>query len=280
MTTLSTSEVAARVRDLPSLQAVVMDLIDSIGKENIDTKALAEKVSHDQALTAKVLRLANSSFYGMPRKVTTISQAISILGFQNVRTLIMAAAVTGNFPAAETCAFDFQWFWRHAIGCAVCAKAFARQLHVDQEYAFMAGLLHDIGRLVLVTFFWQQYNAALEYRKAHDCYLHEAEHEVLKIDHAMIGQALAEHWKFPDALQKAVAHHHAVEMQEAGSLAAVVHIADVFCHALDLAGNDDDLVPPLSGAAWESLGMQEAAMMRVLRETEEQFAEACQILVA
>ncbi|HJV52279.1 MAG TPA: HDOD domain-containing protein [Noviherbaspirillum sp.] len=280
MNTLSIPDIAARIRDLPSLPVVVVDLLDSIGKENIDTKALAEKVSHDQALTAKALRLANSSFYGMPRKVSSISQAISILGFQNVRTLIMAAGVTGNFPAADTCAFDFQGFWRHALGCAVCAKALARQLHVNQEYAFMSGLLHDIGRLVLVTFFWQQYNAALAYRKAHDCYLYEAEHEVLKIDHAMIGQALAENWKFPDALQKAVAHHHAAQAQEAGSLAAVVHIADVFSHALDLSGSDDDLVPPLSAGVWESLGIQEAAMMQVLQETEKQFAEACQILVA
>lgn len=93
MSTLVSSEIIGNIRDLPSLPVVVMELLGSVDKENMDIKTLADKVSRDQALTAKTLRLANSSFYGMPRKVTTISQAISILGFQSVRALITAAAL-------------------------------------------------------------------------------------------------------------------------------------------------------------------------------------------
>ncbi|HJW57661.1 MAG TPA: HDOD domain-containing protein [Burkholderiaceae bacterium] len=280
MSTLVSSEIIGKIRDLPSLPVVVMELLGSVDKENMDIKTLADKVSRDQALTAKTLRLANSSFYGMPRKVTTISQAISILGFQSVRTLITAAAVTGNFPVIEQSTFNFRAFWRHALGSAICAKALARHANVNQEYAFMAGLLHDIGRLVLVTFFWKQYDAVVAYRNEHDCYLFEAEHEVLRIDHAMIGQSLAENWKFPEAMQWAVANHHNPEVQENSSLTSIVHIADALAHALDLSEHEDDLMPPLSGIAWKNLDMGEGTILQILNETDKQFAVASQILEA
>lgn len=279
MSALSISEVVARIRDLPSLPVVVLDLLNTIGKEDIDVKSLADRVARDQAITAKVLRLANSSFYGMSRKVTTIPQAISILGFETVGTLITAAAVTEQFSGSAQSAFNYVAFWRHALGTAICARVLAKTLHVNQEYAFVAGLLHDIGRLVLVTFFSEQYEEVMTYRADHDCYLFEAEFEVLQIDHAVIGEALTQAWKFPEAMQKAVAHHHKPRAQEDSSLAAIVHVSDVLSHALDLSGERDELVPPLSDAIWTSLGIGEAAMMQILKETEMQFSEASQILV-
>lgn len=278
MNALATTEVIARIRDLPSLPVVVLDLLDTIGKEDIDIKSLADRVARDQALAAKALRLANSSFYGMSRRVTTIPQAISILGFETVRTLITAAAVAGNFSANEQSAFNFTAFWRHALGTAICARVLARTLHVNQEYAFVAGLLHDIGRLVLVTFFTKQYDAVIAYRKERDCYLFEAERQVLEVDHAVIGEALTRQWKFPDAMQRAIAHHHDQQLRETGSLAAIVHVADVLAHALDQSAEEDDLVPPLSDTIWNSLGINEGSLMQVLKEADMQFSEGSQIL--
>ncbi len=269
-----------KVCDLPTLPAIVMELLDTIGKDDIDIATLADKVSHDQALTAKALRLANSSFYGMQRKVTTISQAISILGFQNVRTLITAAAVTSSFSAKQHSAFNFAAFWRHSMASAVCAKSLARHLHVNQEYAFMAALLHDIGRLVLVTCFSADYDEVLAYRAQHDCYLYEAEHQILTVDHALVGHALTEHWKFPSAIQKAVAHHHDPEALDAGLLAMIVHVADVMAHALDLSGEEHDLVPPISDVVWNKFSLGSNVVMETLQETQTQFAEASQVLAA
>ncbi|HYD81971.1 MAG TPA: HDOD domain-containing protein [Paucimonas sp.] len=280
LSTLTIPEVIGRVHDLPSLPVVVMELLDTIGKDDVDIKTLAEKVSHDQALTAKTLRLANSSFYGMQRKITTISQAISVLGFQSVRTLITAAAVTGSFETQRQSTFNLPAFWRHSLATAVCAKSLARHAHVNQEYAFMAGLLHDIGRLVLVSCFPEQYEAALEYRNQHDCYLFDAEREILAVEHALVGSALAEHWKFPSVMQKAVANHHTPDELETGSLATIVHVADAITHALDLSADADDLVPPLSDAAWSNLGLSAGVVMETLEETQAQFAEASQVLVA
>lgn len=280
MTTLTITDVIKSIRDLPSLPVVVIELLGSLDGEDTGSKALAEKISHDQALAAKTLRLANSSFYGMQRKVTTIQQAIAILGFNSVRTLVTAAAVIGNFSAGEHSTFNFQTFWRHSIGAALCAKALARHLRINQDQAFMVGLLHDIGRLVLVTRSAQDYEDVLAYRLDKDCCLLEAERAVLSIDHAMVGRALAEHWKFPLLMQKAIDDHHVPGALEAGSLTALTHVADAIAHALDLSGDEDDLVPPISAAAWSSLNLDREIMLQVFRETEMQFEEACQILVS
>ncbi|HYD95913.1 MAG TPA: HDOD domain-containing protein [Noviherbaspirillum sp.] len=279
MTVLTIDEVIGKVHDLPSLPVVVTEMLNAIGKENVDVKTLADKVSRDQALTAKTLRLANSSFYGLQHKITTIQQAIAVIGFQSVRTLITAAAVTGSIAIDGKSSFNFPAFWRHSLATAVCARSLARHVHVDPEYAFMAGLLHDIGRLVLVTCFLEKYEKTLDCRNQSDCYLFEAEQSVLGVDHSMVGSALARHWKFPLVMEKAVASHHEPDALETGSLAAVVHVADAIAHALDLSEDPTDLVPPLSDAAWDNLGLPEARVMETLGETEIQFEEACQVLV-
>lgn len=280
MTTLSITDVINSIRDLPALPAVVIDLLSSLDQKDTGARALAENISQDQALTAKTLRLANSSFYGMQRKVTTIQQAIAILGFNSVRTMVTAAGIIGNFSSNDQASFNYRAFWRHSIASALCAKALARHAQVNQDQAFMVGLLHDIGRLVLVTHSLSLYEQVLAHRETHDCYLLEAERTVLSIDHASVGRALAEHWKFPPALHKAIESHHDPELQELGSLTSIVHVADVIAHALDLSGDDDDLVPPLSAAAWKSLKLDRDVLNQVFRETETQFEEACQILVS
>ncbi len=271
-------EIVKQVQDLPSLPAVVMELLDSIDSEDVDINVLARKVSHDQALTAKTLRFANSSFYGTPSKVTTIQQAITLLGVTNVRNLILAAALSGSFPENQCPGFSFKAFWRHAISTAVCAKLLARHVHLNPDYAFTAGLLHDIGRLVLVTRFPEHYAEAIAYRKQHDCYLLEAERAVLGIDHLIAGHALAVHWHFSDAMQHAIAGHHEPEKTESSLLVAVIHVADSIVHALDLAGVDDDLVPPIALTAWNNLGLEPDIYQHVFRETVLQFEQLNQVI--
>ncbi|MBI1891523.1 MAG: HDOD domain-containing protein [Burkholderiales bacterium] len=264
-------EIVKQVQDLPSLPAVVMELLNSIDQEDIDISVLAQKVTLDQALTAKTLRFANSSLYGTPTKATTIQQAITILGVQSVRNLITAAAMTGCFPKGKINFFDFKAFWRHSIATATCANILAKHLRKNQDFAFTAGLLHDIGRLVLVTRFPEHYEGALAYRAQHDCYLIDAERAVLDIDHVVAGHALASHWNFSDVLQKAIAGHHEPEKMPDDSLTAIVHVADAITHALDLSATDDDLVPPVCMIAWKKLGMDEKVCKHVFKQTIEQF---------
>jgi putative nucleotidyltransferase with HDIG domain len=280
MNRLTPEQLAAGVQDLPSLPAVVMELLSSIEQEDIDISVLAKKVSYDQALTAKTLRLANSSSYGLQVKVTTIQQAITFLGFQTTRNLITAVAITGCFPSGRCAGFHDKSFWRHSIATAACARALARRMRFNQDIAFTAGLLHDIGRLVLVTGHPDAYDQVAAWHGQHGGDWQEAERAVLGIDHVDAGVALADHWNFSDTMRQAIAYHHAPDTHGAGFLAAIVHVANAIVHALDLAGEDDELVPRVSSVAWDAMGLNEEAYLHLFRETELQFGEMSTILMA
>jgi putative nucleotidyltransferase with HDIG domain len=265
--------------DLPSLPAVVMELLSCIDQDDVDVSVLARKVSYDQALTAKTLRLANSSLYRLQVKVTTIQQAITFLGFQATRNLITAVAVTGCFPPGLCPGFDDRAFWRHSIATAACARVLARRMRLNQDYAFTAGLLHDIGRLVLISQQPQRYQQVLAQRSTRDCHLLDAERAVLGVDHVAAGVALAQHWNFSDTMRQAIAHHHSPEAAGAGFLATIVHVANAIVHALDLARDEDELVPVVSSVAWTALGLNDESYLHTFRETELQFKEMASILM-
>ena len=279
MTTIALDEIVKNLEDLPTLPAVVMELLTAIDQEDVDISVLAKKVSHDSALTAKTLRLANSSLYGLQVKVTTIQQAITFLGFQTTRNLITAAAVTGCFAQGKCPGFDDKAFWRHSIASAACCKVIARRVRFNQDYAFTAGLLHDIGRLVLVSTHPQHYAAVMAYRALHDSSVLEAEQAVMGVDHVQAGMALAEHWNFSGTMNMAIAHHHDPDAPGAGLLAAIVHVANAIVHALDIAGDDDELAPAVAPAAWHAMGLNQEAWLHVFRETELQFEEITLILM-
>ena len=293
MPPVTVEALVREVRDLPALPAVVLELLASIDHPDLDLHALGTKIAIDQALTAKTLRLANSSFYGMPGTITTIPQAIAVLGLHSMRTLITACVITGSFEHGG--ALDLQMFWRHAVGTAVCARQLAPHLQQHPETAFTAGLLHDIGSLVLATRFPQHYMRVLDYRRQHDCGPGQAELAIFGFDHALAGSVLATHWKFPQLMREAVGGHHAAayhgakDAQPAAidpmqpdkpSLALLVQAADIFAHALDLAGEEDGQVPPVSQAMWDALALSPADCTRLFHAMETSYADICRILVA
>lgn len=277
---LTAADLTADLDDLPSLPAVVMELLGSIDQEDADLTLLAKKVALDGALTAKTLRLANSSAFGLQVKATTIQHAMSFLGFQATRNLIMAAAMTGCFPSGRCPRFDDKAFWRLSIATAACARVLARHMHFNQDVAFTAGLLHGIGRLVLVTRYPVQYDAVLRERERLDANLLETERATLGVDHVMAGVALAEHWQFSATLRQAIAFYGQPDTPGAGFLATIVHVANAVAHALDLAGDAHEVVPTVSSIAWTALGLSEEAWLHVFRETELQFEEMTAILLA
>ena len=277
MTTIAIQQIIEDVKDLPTLPAVVMELLNNLDNEDVDTHELALKVTHDSALTAKTLRYANSAYYSTMIKVTTIQQAISLLGLTTVRQIITTAALTGCFPENNCAGFSHKDFWRHSNAVAIAAKILARRLNLNQDVAFTAGLLHDIGTLVLVTYHSEQYAAAIAYRQEQKCTQFEAERRVLGIDHAEVGNALAEEWNFSDQMKNAIAGHHQPETPGLGFLATVIHVANGIAHAHQAtnpdsaSGNDNDVQPEVNALSWESLGMDMNALTEVLAEVRIEF---------
>lgn len=271
-------DIIRHIRDLPSLPAVVLELLASLEQEDIDVHALAEKITLDQSLTAKTLRLANSSFYGMQQKITTIQQAMSVLGLHSVRTLVTACSVTGSFQPVPGLQFDFPAFWRHALGTAVCSRALALRLGQNADAAFTAGLLHDLGSLVLATSRPLQYGAVQDWQRQHDCDRSTAELAVFGVSHSAIGGALAAYWKFPQSIQDAVAGHHLEAGSAGGALSHTVYLASLLAHGLDLSGEADDQVTAPDAAVWQAVTLDRDGWMDLFASCERQFQDLCQIL--
>ena len=279
MTAVDLAPVVTSLRDLPVLPSIVLDLIHSLERDDVDVTTLAEKMSRDQALAAKLLRLANSSFYGLAAKVKTVKQAIVVLGFDSARALAVASRIIDGFSGSGCPRVDVADFWRHSIATALCAKNLARQAGLDQDAAFIAGLLHDIGRLVLAINFPDRYAEVLDDCARNDATIYAAELRVFGLDHQRAGQMLAEAWKFPPLIQRAIGQHHAPAGADLGDLPGVVHAANAMVHALELGGGRHVAVPRLLDTAWDSLGLTPEHLLAVCRETEGQFDEACRLLM-
>jgi len=278
MTTLRREDVAAHLKQLPSLPNVVAELLSSFSAEDVDVDLIARQIARDQALTARVLRVANSSFYGLQHRVGTIQEAVTVLGFRAVRSMVLAVGMSGAFRHDKCPEFDAKIYLRHGVGTALAARVLATQIDVNPDLAFTAGLLHDIGQLVLVAHFPEPYAQVLTYRRQHDCFLIQAERDVLGIDHTEVGAMLADAWHFPAILREAVADHHAPASAAGNSLANLIHVADLTAHALGFTQSDEEQVAPLDRTAWERLGGDWVAYAKALPEIEAGFEEACQAI--
>lgn len=279
MTHLTPADVLQTIHKLPSLPAVVLELLASMDQEDIDVETLGEKISHDQALTAKSLRLANSSFYGMVQQVTTPQQAISILGFRTIRCLVTTSALIGTAPNSTHAEFDARAFWRHGIAAAACARELASNLGGNAEYAYTAALLHDIGRLILVTQFPSHFDAISAHLTQHHCTSLEAEQAVLGLDHAAVGHLLTQHWRFPAALQQAVACHHTVPHPREDVLTTAVRMANMLAHGLEETLDDGEatLSPDVIAIGVE-LGLTGSPWIAAVARIKKSFAGASLVL--
>lgn len=277
--TLSADTVARCVRELPALPAIVSELIKSLDDPNVSVETLARRISLDQAITARTLRMANSSFFGLPRQVVSVLDAASVLGLRGVRNIALAAGVAAQFSGARCPGFDFTGFWRHAIGTALSAEALAQVLDQDTGLAFTLGLLHDIGRLALASSFQEAYGAVLAWQQEHDSTALDAERAVLGTDHGAVGALLAAQWQFAPAMCEAIGHHHG-PVEPGVPMVDLIHVADNMAHALDLAHDEAELVPPLSPAAWSRLGLSDEHLFSMFKQTERRHEAVCQVLTA
>lgn len=280
MRQLTPDAILQSVHELPALPAVVLELIQSLGDAQVSAEQLAVKISHDQAIAAKTLRLANSSFYGLPRQVTSIAEATAILGLRTLRSVATAAGLVGGFDTSRCKSFDFDAFWRHSIGTALTARALAQRTRLDEDAAFTLGLVHDIGRLVLVSSYDDEYAHAIAYRAEHDCLMHAAERHHFGVDHAEVGGVIAEHWHFAPEIVTAIACHHRPPSARSKGLSDIVHVADNIAHGLDLSHMEDDMVPLLALDAWSRLALSDKDCAEVFDAVTDQHEVVCHALLA
>ncbi|MDH5573621.1 MAG: HDOD domain-containing protein, partial [Gammaproteobacteria bacterium] len=197
MPELNRESLSIEIKQLPSLSVVVTHLLTQLQRDDVAMAELMEEASHDQALAARILQIANSPFYGLSTHIGSLKDAGTMLGIHTLSNIVAAAGIIGHFPVTKDESFDRSSFWQHAIGTGICARVLASHSGLDQELAFTAGLLHDIGKLVMAAYFEYDFSRVLAYRDEHDCLLKDAEQAVLGFDHCHIGAHVAERWKLP-----------------------------------------------------------------------------------
>ncbi|MCC6266230.1 MAG: HDOD domain-containing protein [Dehalococcoidia bacterium] len=246
------SELLNRVDDLPPLPAVAAKVMSMAEDDKTSAMDLAGVLATDQALTAKLIRISNSAYYGFARRISTVREAVVMLGFKQVRQVSVGASMMNAFKRnGVDDGFDLDLFWGHSVAVAVASEALARKtLGAKPEDAFTAGILHDIGRLVLRQVMPQEFARAVAIARSGDIPLHDAEFETTGYQHDEIGQALGERWKFPGHLVDAVRCHHDGSLTAAADgLAGVVSQSNqLMLHYGLFCGYDMDIgeVPVLS----------------------------------
>jgi len=277
-TKLSPEQILSRVKDLPPLPEVVNELIRFMNDDGSSGDHLAEKLARDPSLSAKALRLANSSFYGLSRQILSIPEALKVLGRRTVGLMVLAAAAKDALQVRNDIGFSTKTFWRHALGTALSGQALARCLHMNPDVGFTVGLLHDIGQIALACIVPDRYAQVIAYQREHDCLMIVAERTVLGTDHAVLGGRLAEHWLFAPAVVEAITHHHTPSIHHGPGMVGLAHLADAIAHGLGLSGDEHEAVPPTPPDIWAALSPDNDSCMKLFADVEAQFDDVCAAL--
>lgn len=221
------------ILQLPALPAHAYEIVELVDNPKSNAAQLGKTISSDPALSAKVLRMANSPYYGFPKKISTIDFAIIVLGFDTLKEIVISISLMSALQNNQGAHLDLEVFWDHSLSSAILARRLARETgyRLPSE-AFMAALLHDLGVLVIHKYFQADYIKIHELIRDTEIPPLEAEKSVLGVTHADIGRWLAERWNLPTHLCEAIASHHTYEsIEDDKTLAALIHVADVISNA-------------------------------------------------
>ncbi len=232
------------VGELPTLPSIATAIMEKTMEDNVNARQIAELVEKDQALALKVLKVANSPFYRRIKEISTIRGAVVLLGFNVLKSIVLSISVINLFNEKQRRALDFYKFWQHSIACGVCAKSIAAKvLPTSSEDAFVAGLLHDLGKVIADQLICKQgeYAEVIEAMNRAGAEITEIELDLVGIDHASIGKYLMERWNLPGHLAKAVGYHHSlIDITDdipTKRLCSIIHVADMIANHLGIGMN-------------------------------------------
>ncbi|HYG21406.1 MAG TPA: HDOD domain-containing protein [Verrucomicrobiae bacterium] len=275
MTSPSVADLIAGIpSSLGSYGPVLEEIEAAMNSPQSNLVTVGDAIEKDPDLTARLLRLANSSFYGFSSRVGTVTEAISLIGVQQVEDLILVSSVVERFAGVSAEGLSMKSFWRHSLAVGVAARLLASELKLPgMDKYFVAGMLHDIGRLVLLCEApaWAEKVFSLHGRER--VLLRDAETRVLGFDHQQIAAVLLKEWRYPGTLVEAVGCHHQPFMaQIAVELASTVHLADYVVHALEIGASGERFVPPLNAKACQKIRFHTGLLPSLVARIDEQIA--------
>lgn len=249
-----------QIENLPTLPEVANKLLKIINDPTTTAVDVANLISRDLSLTSKVLRLANSAFYGIPRTVTTVQNAVVILGLKVINTMVFSITVVKMFPGdGRNELFSRKKFWAHSLACAVIARQLALRMRkftlFDPEECFCAGLIHDIGRVVLDQYFHDEFLKAIQKAVQSKISLLQAEQDVFGFTHMDVGDWLTSRWELPQDIRVPIVYHHTPGRTEyAREITTLVHLADSITYDINFGLPGLETRPPIDEALIAQLG--------------------------
>ncbi len=258
-----------RINHLPSLSPVLARINAIVGSPEVSAGDMVDALKLDPAISGKVLRLANSAYVGIPRTVSSLHNAVVILGQRRIHSLVLAASTLSAFPRSSAFPFQILAFWRHSITVAIVSESIARHLKrygaVEEGELFCAGILHDIGKLAVAAFEPKRVTAAQETGRQKEIPFFQAEEE--SMSHYTLGALLAQRWNFPPDLRNAILYHHDPSSAEPFTkMAVIVHLSDVMAHLMGFRTLPDEIPPTLDEAAIARIELQ-PERLRVIANT-------------
>lgn len=278
---ITADELVKDIAGLVTLPDVFLRISRLIDDPNSASSDIARAVSRDPSFTLRLLRVANSSLYSFASPVTTVAKAVSIIGTAQVRSLALSMSVAKTFAGLSNELVSMANFWRHSLYCALIARSLAKLCRgCDPDTLFTAGLLHDIGELVIFNRLPRQAEEALlmALDSLDQIQIHEAEQQVMGLDHAAVGGALARLWHIPAQLAECIEFHHDIAgARDYPRETAVIHLANVLALMAEVDSLDPADVSPIAPRAWALTGLGEDCIAPIVREAREEIAEAEQL---
>ena len=260
--------VLKRVNDIPSLPQFVIDTLKKLDDPKSSAQDVADKLSRDEGLVLRILRLANSAYYGLPRRITGVSEAISLLGFKTVKSIVLAASVYKFMDGSFTgYALDRGELWKHSVSVAFASRFLAKKIKgLDDEEAYVAGMVHDIGKIVLNDYVRFGYGIIAKLVEDDQVPFMDAERQVLGFDHAQVGGLIMEQWNLPETYMLAARYHHSPwELPEESKahqvFVDVIHVANILCLMLGVGLGADGLQYKIHPESLERLGIADVEVL-------------------
>ncbi len=251
----------SRINDIPTLPASVLRVMQMIEDPFCSSSDLAKVIQADPAMAAKVLKLANSSYYGFRQKIANIPQAVTLLGFATLKNTLLAAAVFDLFRVAGT-GFDLSALWTHSVTTATAAKLLAKRAkYPHSETAFTAALMHDIGKIILARFIPEGLTEIVGVIEKEHLAMYDAEKKVLGLSHPALGAWVLGRWGLPAPVVEAVEfHHHPTRAQNGFDLAGIVYLANILAHRSGIGYSGDGLTREMDPVVLEYYHLNETAL--------------------
>ncbi len=264
------------VDTLPTIPSILRKLLVIIEKPKISINEIGNFIANDPVLTSRVLKVVNSPIYGFPGRISSLNQALILLGLNVVRGMLLGVSV---FEAMQKTMIGL---WEHSLGCAIASRIIAKRKGLKEpEEISIAGLLHDIGKVVMGLKFPEEYGLAIADAQKTDIFMVDAERKHFNITHADAGGWVALKWNFPQNLVEPIEYHHKPHLSRGVPLqTAIVHFADVLTRAKGFGFSGDNYVPAVHPAAWQALNLSDEALKEIVMELEDAFGEAENFLLS